>query len=60
MADWNDKIHDTVDSAEAELKRLIQYMNDEVVPSIRKEGGEALKAASEQLRIIIEKLERKR
>lgn len=59
MQEWNDRIHDTVESAEAEVKRLIQYLNDEIVPSVRKQGAEALSAAAEQLRVLAAKLEKK-
>lgn len=59
MTDWNDKIHNTVEGAESEVKKLIAYLNDEVVPSIRKEGSTALAAAAEQLRILAAKLEKK-
>lgn len=45
---------------EAEVKRWIQTMNDQVVPSIRKDGGKALRAAAEKLAKLAESLERER
>lgn len=49
MAEWNDRIQDAADRAEDEVKRLIRYMNDEVVPDVRRHSSSALKAAAEQL-----------
>lgn len=60
MPDFKDKVQDTVQNAEVELKRMIQYLNDEVVPKVRKEGAEALGAVAEQLRALAEKLENRR
>ena len=60
MAEFKDKVQDAVQSAEVEVKRLIRYLNDEIVPKLRKEGGEALGAAAEQLRELAEKLEKRR
>lgn len=51
---------DAVQNAEMELKKMIQYLNDEVVPKVRKEGAEALGTVAEQLRAMAEKLENKR
>lgn len=59
MAEFPNKVQDAVQSAEAELKKLIQYLNDEVVPAVRKEGAEALTAAARQLRELATKLEKR-
>ena len=32
MTDWNAKVQETADKTEAEVRKLIDYMNDEVVP----------------------------
>ncbi|ADV84599.1 hypothetical protein [Terriglobus saanensis] len=58
MSDWKEQIHDTAAKAEEEVKRLIQYMNDEVVPDVRRSSSAALKSAAEQLRILAEKMEK--
>jgi hypothetical protein len=47
--DTNRKIHQAVDRAERELKQLITYLNDEVVPSVRNDSSRALRNAAEQL-----------
>jgi hypothetical protein len=45
----NRKIHEAVDRVERELKQVIVYLNDEVVPTVRQESTKALRVASEQL-----------
>ena len=45
----NAKIHDTVDRVERELKDLIGYLNDEVVPAVRVESTRALRVAANKL-----------
>ena len=57
--EWNEKIHDAAEKAEDELKRLIAYLNDEVVPEVRKHGSVALRAASAELHKLAEKMDKK-
>ena len=45
----NRKIHQAVERVERELKQVIVYLNDEVVPTVRKESSSALRTAAEQL-----------
>jgi bisphosphoglycerate-dependent phosphoglycerate mutase len=58
MAEWKEQVQETATKAEEEVKRLIKYLNDEVVPDIRKQSSTALKSAAEQLRALAEKLEK--
>ena len=53
----DDKMKDTMPKFEAELQRVIRYMNDEVVPEVRREGSDALRSAAEQLRKLAEYIE---
>jgi hypothetical protein len=57
MADWNKEVTDAADRAEAELKRLIRYLNDEVVPEVRQHSSSALRSAAEQLSKLAEKMD---
>jgi glutamyl-tRNA reductase len=43
---------------EEELKRVIDYLNDEVVPSVRDNSSKALKVAAEQLAKLAERIDR--
>ncbi|MGI4855012.1 MAG: hypothetical protein ACRYF4_13320 [Janthinobacterium lividum] len=57
MSDWNQKMQDAADRAESEVKRLIDYMNQEVVPDVRKHSSTALRAAAEQLQTLAKSLD---
>ncbi len=45
----NDAIHDAVERVERELKSVIKYLNDEVVPKARTESSRGLRVAAQQL-----------
>lgn len=57
MADWNEKVHDAATRAEGELQRLIRYLNDEVVPDVRRQSSTALRSAAEQLQALAKNLD---
>lgn len=57
MADWNREVHNATEKAEAELQRLIRYINDEVVPEVRQQGSAALRKAAEGLHTLAESLD---
>lgn len=44
--------------ADAEIRRLIAVMNDQIVPAIRQDSGKALRAVAEQLHKLADSLER--
>ncbi len=60
MADWNGKVQGAAERAEAELQRLIRYMNDEVVPDVRRQSSTALRNAAEQLRTLAQTLDNRK
>jgi CHAD domain-containing protein len=45
---------------EEEVKKVIAYLNDEVVPQVRQSSSEALRTASEHLNRLAEHLDRAR
>jgi hypothetical protein len=45
---------------EDEVRRVIAYLNDQVVPQVRRESSTALRAAAEQLSRLAERLEQNR
>ena len=45
---------------EDDVKKVIAYLNDQVVPQVRQSSSEALRIASEQLRRLAEHLDRAR
>jgi hypothetical protein len=54
------KMKDTMPKIEAEVQRIIAYMNNEVVPEVRREGSNALRVAAEQLRKLADYMEAKK
>lgn len=42
---------------EEELKKLIDYLNDQVVPQVRQGSSDALRAAADRLRKLAEQLD---
>lgn len=49
---------DAARRVEAELKRWIASINNEVVPTLRQDGGKALRAAAEKLAKLADTLDR--
>lgn len=57
MTDWNAKVQDTADRAEAEVRKLVEYLNDEVVPDVRRHSSTALRTAADRLRELAQTLD---
>ncbi|MGH9483321.1 MAG: hypothetical protein ACRD1L_14630 [Terriglobales bacterium] len=51
---------DAARRVEAEVRRLIATFNDDVVPSLRQDGGKALRLAAEKLAKLADTLDRSR
>lgn len=62
MKDFGRRVEDTFSEAkprvEEELKRVITYLNDEVVPEVRQSSSKALKIAAEKLTKLAERIDR--
>jgi hypothetical protein len=46
---WEQQLRDAATHLEADLKNVVKYINDEVVPDVRRNGSEALRAAASEL-----------
>ena len=57
---WEQQLRDAATRAEEELKRVVKYINDEVVPDIRKNGSQALRAASDELQKLAQRMDERR
>ena len=55
--DWNGKVQDAVDRTEAEVRKLVQYLNDEVVPDVRRQSSSALRTAAQRLQELAKSLD---
>lgn len=54
----DERFGSALSSAEEELRRVIKYLNDEIVPQVRQNSAQALKAASEQLNRLAQYLDK--
>jgi glutamyl-tRNA reductase len=62
--EFGKKVDEHLNSAaprvEEEVKKVITWLNDEVVPEIRRNSSKGLRAAAEQLQKLAEHLDRRR
>jgi len=54
---WERRIREAATHAEADVQRVIKYINDEVVPDVRRNGSEALKFAAKELQRLAERMD---
>lgn len=54
---WEARMQDVIRSAEEEVKRLVTYLNDEVMPDVRRNGSSALRAAAGELHKLAERMD---
>jgi hypothetical protein len=52
-------VSDTLPRIEEEVKKVISYLNDEVVPQVRQNSSQALRIAAEHLARLAEHLDKK-
>jgi histidinol dehydrogenase len=57
---WEQQLRDAAARAEEELRRVVTYINDEVVPDVRRNGSKALRAASEELQKLAQRMDDRR
>ena len=51
------RLREAAAHVEEDVKRVIGYINDEVVPDVRRNGSQALKAAAAELHKLAEKMD---
>jgi bisphosphoglycerate-dependent phosphoglycerate mutase len=54
---WEQQMREAVARVEEELRRVVTYINDQVVPEVRRNGSVALRAASDQLQKLAQRME---
>jgi len=57
---WKQNARDAAARIEDELHRVVTYINDQVVPDIRRDGSVALRAAAEQLQRLAQHIDDRR
>lgn len=54
---WQDKLSETAARVEEELRNLASYINDEVVPDVRRYSSEALRNAAIEFNKLAQKMD---
>ena len=54
---WEERLADAGGRVEEELRRAVRFLDDEVVPEVRRNSSTALRAAAERLRQLAERLD---
>ena len=54
---WETKLREGAARVEEDLKRWVAYVNDEVVPDVRRNGSAALRSAAGELSRLAERIE---
>jgi trans-2-enoyl-CoA reductase len=57
---WEQQLREAATRAEEELRRVVTYINDEVVPDIRRNGSQALRAAAAELQKLAQRMDDQR
>ena len=57
---WEEQVREAAERVEGELRRVVTYINDEVVPDVRKNGSEALRAAARELQRLAQHMDDRR
>lgn len=54
---WQDRLHETATRVEEEVRILASYINDEVVPDVRRFSSGALRTAAIELQKLAQKMD---
>ena len=54
---WEQQLREAAARVEEDLRQVVTYINDEVVPDIRRNGSEALRAAAAELQKLAQRME---
>ena len=54
---WEQQLKDAAAHLEADLKNVVKYINDEVVPDLRRNGSDVLRAASAELHKLAQRMD---
>ena len=54
---WETRLREAASHVEQDLRRVVTYINDEVVPDVRRNGSEALRSAAAELHRLAERMD---
>jgi hypothetical protein len=58
--DWEKQVRDAAAWGEEEVRRVVTYINDEVVPEVRRNGSVALRRAAVELEKLAKRMDDRR
>jgi hypothetical protein len=58
--DWERQVRDAAAWGEEEVRRVVTYINDEVVPEVRRNGSVALRRAAVELEKLAKRMDDRR
>jgi glutamyl-tRNA reductase len=57
---WEQQLREAATHVEEDVKRVVNYLNDEVVPDIRRNGSQALRVAAAELQKLAQHMDDRR
>jgi hypothetical protein len=57
---WEQQLRDAARHVEEDVRRVVTYINDEVVPDVRQNGSQALRSAARELEKLAQKMDDRR
>ena len=54
---WEARLRDAAAHVETDVRKLIDYLNDEVMPDVRRNGSSALRSAGNELHRLAERMD---
>jgi hypothetical protein len=54
---WEQQLRDAATHLEGDLRNVMKYINDEVVPEVRRNGSDALRAAAVELHKLAQRMD---
>ena len=57
---WERQLREAAAHVEEDVRRVVTYINDEVVPDIRKNGSQALRCAAAELQKLAQHMDERR
>lgn len=54
---WESRVREAAAHVESDLRKLVAYINDEVMPDVRRNGSSALRSAAGELHRLAERMD---
>ena len=54
---WEQQLKDAAAHIETDLRNVVKYINDEVVPEVRRNGSDALRSAAAELHRLAQRMD---